>query len=206
MTSLKKILLKILRRLQFWKMYYAPIVSLEELARGKYLCIDNACRLYDDAQALIKSERYVGAVNALKLANEEIAKARLIDQAAMFENHELELWAWFWKAFSNHRTKIEFLQHDFHSHLIKGKGHFKKTTDTLLKSRTLLIYVDYNKGLNRFIAPAQRLPSPKDKEVAEIEIKYTDCLLRMIAIVPFDEKTNLGTYRYMRKDKGQRSR
>ena len=88
---------------------YSMAVSLEMLANGYCKSIKNAERLIKDSEILINFSRYLSAINSLRLAIEELAKAHLINNAVLFEEDDNDKWKWFWKAFHCHREKIRIL-------------------------------------------------------------------------------------------------
>jgi|GEM_PF-6142511 len=81
---------------------------LQMLAEGYCKSIENAKRLIDDGNVLIKNKRYVGAINSLRLAIEEIAKALLMNQAALFKKDDKQKWEWFWEVFFNHKKSLNY--------------------------------------------------------------------------------------------------
>lgn len=74
-------------------------LSLNALAEGYCKSIENAKRLIDDGEILVKCNRFLGAISSFRLAIEEMAKAHLINQAAIFDEHNSDKWKWFCQYF-----------------------------------------------------------------------------------------------------------
>jgi AbiV family abortive infection protein len=158
-------------------------LSLDALAEGYCKSIWNAKRLIDDGEILIKCERYLGAINSFRLAIEEMAKAHLINQAAIFDEQESDKWKWFWTAFRRHAEKLKLLEYEFHWKSYKDKKEFNRRINLLVSTREKSIYVDFDPGSGRFWSPEERFMLAGDiRETAKLDFK--DALLLFKRLIP----------------------
>jgi AbiV family abortive infection protein len=132
---------------------YYEAVFLEILADGYCKSINNARRLIDDGEILVKCGRFLPAINSFRLAVEELAKAHLINQAVVFDEDDKDKWKWFWKTFHNHKKKIRLLEHEFHWPSYQDRSEFHKRVNILLAQREESIYVQFDSDKKEFLSP-----------------------------------------------------
>lgn len=157
-------------------------ISLHALAEGKFKSLINAKRLIDDGQVLMRGGRYLGAINSLRLAVEEIAKSHLFDQTVAFKENEKDKWDWFWKAFYNHKEKVRIIEHEFSSDAVEKVLEFNSRVSLQLVFREDSIYVKYDSRKKTFLSPEETIELAGDlKDTAELELRYASALFDVVA-------------------------
>jgi len=141
---------------------YDEAVSLELLADGYCKSINNARRLIDDGEILINCERFIAAIDFLRLALEELVKAHLINQAVFLDENDKDKWKCFWRAFHDHKEKIRLLELEFHWPLYQNINEFHKTVNILKTQREESIYVQFDSDKKEFLSPEDFFGSKDD--------------------------------------------
>lgn len=93
---------------------YSKPVSIDELSKGYCKSYHNAVRLIEDGEILLKTTRYLSALNCFRLGLEELSKAHLIVQAAIFYTDDEKKWKWFWSVFKDHKKKVRLFEYELH--------------------------------------------------------------------------------------------
>lgn len=145
-------------------------VSLKVIAEGICLCERNAFRLIQDAEILINAERFLSAINLLRLAVEEMAKEHILWQSATYGNLPSTKWQWLWTAFSDHREKIRVIEYEIHWPTYEDKQEFDARVTEMLNTREESLYVNFDTKLNKFISPEEFFPDAQ--KTAHLEHKY----------------------------------
>ena len=180
---------------------YNESVPLESLAEGHCKSIENARRLIDDGEILIKCGRYLAAINSIMLAIEELAKAHLIDQAIAFNDNDKDKWKWFWNSFHRHKEKLRLLEYEFHWKSYQDREEFHRRIKSLMTRREESVYVQFDYRKNKFLTPKEISSFRTNiKSRAMVEFKYALGLFKMfiIAEMPTPE-TTLKAYKLYRK-------
>jgi AbiV family abortive infection protein len=152
---------------------YDKPVSLVTLAKGHCKSVENARRLIDDSEILIKCGRYLSAINSIMLAIEELAKANLIDQAITFNENDKDKWKWFWNSFHSHKEKLRLLEYQVHWNSYQDKEEFHRRVNLLMTCREESIYVQFDCKNNKFLTPEEIYGIRADvKDFAIINFKY----------------------------------
>lgn len=180
------------------------IISLEELARGHCLAVGNADRLIKDGEVLINEGRYLSAINLFRLASEELAKAHMITNAAVFDESDQKEWNWFWNSFSDHREKLRILEYEFHWKGYKNKDQFNRRIALLKKQREDVLYVGLDANTKKFLPAGSILTS--EKEFADLEYKYICGLIKFFMPVGLPTpEIMFDTYKDMQKERDART-
>ena len=179
-------------------------VPLEELARGHCLAVKNAYRLIKDGEVLLNDGRYLSAINLFRLASEELAKAHMITNAAVFEESDQKGWGWFWRSFTDHREKLKILEHELHRGSYEDKDEFHRRITLLRQQRENALYVELDPTSKKFLPAGSMLESEKD--FAELEYKFICGMIKffMPTGLPTQE-VMLQVYKHRRGDTLQRS-
>lgn len=152
---------------------YNKAISLKILTDGYCKSINNARRLIDDGEILIKCGRFLTAINCFRLAVEELAKAILIMEVVVFDKDDKDEWKWFWRAFHSHKEKIRLLERKLHWPSYQDKNEFHKRVNTLLTQREESIYVQYDSNKKEFLSPEDFFLSKDDlSSYAKNELQY----------------------------------
>lgn len=164
------------------KKYDKP-VSLQELVNGYCLSINNAIRLIDDAEILINNNRFVGAINYLILARQELAKSHLINNAIFIDENDKKKWKWFWMSFKNHIEKERILEYELHCPYYKNKEKFHERVNHLMKFREASIYIDFDPNNQKFVTPEEIISErQKLEEQAKLLFEYSLKLLEIFCV------------------------
>lgn len=160
---------------------YRGYLSLEQIAEGIDLCLENARDLLEDSIVLKKKRRYPRALTCLLVAREELGKVYVLVGMAYTYPEDQRRWLEDWRLFHNHKAKASRVA----SHGIVGE--LRKSSDSLvdayfdaievvfsdLQLREASLYADFSE-INGWTSP-----SKIDRQTVEqYHRRAVDALLR----------------------------
>jgi len=130
---------------------YAGTLSVEQVAEGIELCVENASDLLEEATLLYKNGRYARAFSLIVLAEEEMGKIPIIARAIWFKAGDKAERKKFWKRFRSHEEKYsDALGLDFlflpEKELEDAIKEMKTIPPIANEFKQLGFYVDYVNG------------------------------------------------------------
>jgi len=165
--------------------FFDQVVPIPELAKGHCLAVENARRLIADGELLLSKGSYLSAINHFRLAVEELAKAHLITNAAVFKATDSEKWKWFWRAFNDHREKLRIIEYEFHWKNYRDKNEFNRRISRLRTAREMTIYVDFDRSKSVFTSPGKHFADPID--LANLDHQYVLGIFAMFTMAGMPE-------------------
>ncbi|MHA1372439.1 MAG: AbiV family abortive infection protein, partial [Promethearchaeota archaeon] len=157
---------------------YSQPVSIDELSKGFCKSYHNAVRLIEDGEILLKTKRYLSALNCFRLGLEELSKAHLIIQAATFDADDEMKWKWFWDVFKDHKKKTRLLEYELHWESNSDENKFHEIVNTLVEQRTEAIYVQFDIKNEKFLSPEDFFPHQEGiRKYLINEFKYVKHIL-----------------------------
>jgi AbiV family abortive infection protein len=156
-------------------------LSQNEIANGYLLCRDNSERLINDATILFSNNAFLSSISICRLANEEIAKARILWISSKFVETDIEKWKWFYKALNDHKEKLNILENDIHMNIQRNEESSKEIITKLKKTRENTIYVWLENG--KFSLPGSYFYNIEYS--SNIELEYSKKLHHFVFLAEY---------------------
>lgn len=146
-------------------------ISIETIAVGIELCIQNAQDLWVDASVLRDSSRLPRAMPLLVAAMEELGKISVLSTMARLPSNKPELWADAWGDFRNHKSKTTLaLVHTYDDRMRAYPGLLLEAANMQFalsplaeRLRQVGLYVDYLGKDDGWVSPLHvDLPAVND--------------------------------------------
>jgi hypothetical protein len=146
---------------------YSPL-DKTGLRDGYKMSVGNARRLSSDARALMDAGRHRSAHLILLLALEELGSAVQLYEAGRSGVQDWEAW---WRRYFSHPKDLESTS--------LGIARREKANERFVQVREDLVYVNFDKKQQKFIAP----PEEEDSELLELvgkEAAYAEAVLKVL--------------------------
>ena len=148
-------------------------LTCERLADGFCLAIDNAYRLVEDGENLLRAQRYLGAIGLFTHAMDELMKAHVISRAPGFREDDASSWDWFWRVLADRKEKLDLLERDIHPNVFRNKEDEAEMRRLLKALRSQFVYADYREETSEFALPGGApVRMGGDQKIAKLVYRY----------------------------------
>jgi len=150
---------------------YRGKLSLEQIAEGIAICLQNARALVEDAIILRKAKRHPRALTCLLAADQELGKIHVLLSMARIHPSKQIHWADKWKSFRSHEIKAAHAIMDtFPNHMrTSPENILPMALDSYVKAptdeeiRQACLYVDYSPEEGGWLSPLKITRDTVDK-------------------------------------------
>lgn len=143
---------------------YRGKLTVEQIAQGIEVCLDNIEKLVEDAHVLLEANRPPSASFALLCADQELGKVYVLQLMAMCLLKDQAEWRLWWRRFRGHEAKtalanvfdiLELDESRFSSVIEVVEKDWLPSARDLESLRQLCLYVDYSATENRWLSPRE---------------------------------------------------
>lgn len=143
---------------------YRGKLTIEQIAQGIEMCLQNVEELVEDARALLQGNRLSRASFILLCADQELGKVYVLQLMAIDCPEDQARWRPWWNRFRGHEVKVTYanifgitepFDPRFSSIIDMIQEDWLASAGDLERLRQLCLYVDYSATENRWVSPRE---------------------------------------------------